>query len=394
MRNLIHCYACSVELTSSNESEEHILPNAIGGRLKSKQLLCRKCNNDFGNKHEAEFADQLRFFSGRLPIKRDRGDNQKFRTIDKKTGLPVVIDEQGKVTLAHVVMLEKPDPVKGGQLKFMAPDEESAKKVVERYKQKFPKAKIEIGALQSPEKNPNDHIDITAQLGGLSFLKTAQKCLLNLFVHEGGDRTYIRQEADELFENANYEPRIWFLSDLQDRKPTMCPPHVLAVFGRPEESILFGYVEFFGGIRLVGVLNDSYQGPPIYFTHSVDPVLGSIQKCDVDIQITREQLLDIVNQKAFDAESFSAQLGAAESSIKSNHYFSNIIDDVMKRTLLRPENLGKIITPEMINEMAYEMGQALMPSIAAASKKRHEEAQRQFERKLAQKDVTSEDEDD
>ncbi|WP_411835373.1 HNH endonuclease, partial [Paenibacillus barengoltzii] len=32
----MNCYVCKIELTKDNETEEHILLNSIGGRLKSK----------------------------------------------------------------------------------------------------------------------------------------------------------------------------------------------------------------------------------------------------------------------------------------------------------------------------------------------------------------------
>ena len=36
------CYICCEELTKDNDSVEHIIPNAIGGKLKSKELICKK----------------------------------------------------------------------------------------------------------------------------------------------------------------------------------------------------------------------------------------------------------------------------------------------------------------------------------------------------------------
>lgn len=44
-----HCYLCGVLLDKSNSSVEHIIPNALGGNLKSRQLLCKKCNSDIGH---------------------------------------------------------------------------------------------------------------------------------------------------------------------------------------------------------------------------------------------------------------------------------------------------------------------------------------------------------
>lgn len=43
-------------------SEEHIIPNAIGGKLKSKELICKKCNSKLGHSMDKELAEQLDFF--------------------------------------------------------------------------------------------------------------------------------------------------------------------------------------------------------------------------------------------------------------------------------------------------------------------------------------------
>ena len=63
-----YCYICGEELTKSNESEEHIIPNAIGGKLKSNKLICKKCNNQLGNDIDYKLTKQLDFFSNFLNI--------------------------------------------------------------------------------------------------------------------------------------------------------------------------------------------------------------------------------------------------------------------------------------------------------------------------------------
>lgn len=63
-----HCYLCGVLLDKSNSSVEHIIPNALGGNLKSRQLLCKKCNSDIGHQADSELAKQLNFFANMLRI--------------------------------------------------------------------------------------------------------------------------------------------------------------------------------------------------------------------------------------------------------------------------------------------------------------------------------------
>ena len=42
----------------------NIIPNAIGGRLKSKELLCKKCNSILGEKFDSKFCNSLSPLSG------------------------------------------------------------------------------------------------------------------------------------------------------------------------------------------------------------------------------------------------------------------------------------------------------------------------------------------
>ena len=70
------CYICGNEITHENYTDEHIIINAAGGRLKSKSLICRQCNSDFGEKIDNALAKQLNFLANQLMIKRERGKPQ------------------------------------------------------------------------------------------------------------------------------------------------------------------------------------------------------------------------------------------------------------------------------------------------------------------------------
>ena len=41
------CYICENEITKENKYKEHIIPNAIGGKLKSGDLICSNCSAHF-----------------------------------------------------------------------------------------------------------------------------------------------------------------------------------------------------------------------------------------------------------------------------------------------------------------------------------------------------------
>ena len=80
------CWKCGVEIDSTNRSREHIILNAAGGRLKSRDLLCKSCNSSFGQSFDAVFAKELNFFANLLNITRDEGNPQTIKNVQDREG--------------------------------------------------------------------------------------------------------------------------------------------------------------------------------------------------------------------------------------------------------------------------------------------------------------------
>jgi hypothetical protein len=76
------CALCDVIITEANDTKEHLIPNAIGGRKKIKGFICGACNNVSGNNWESELAKQLNPLSLFFGISRERGNapSQFFKT--------------------------------------------------------------------------------------------------------------------------------------------------------------------------------------------------------------------------------------------------------------------------------------------------------------------------
>ncbi len=55
----LKCYIC---MQKKADSEEHIIPNAIGGKL-IKKILCKECNEKHGSLYDSALAQALLFFS-------------------------------------------------------------------------------------------------------------------------------------------------------------------------------------------------------------------------------------------------------------------------------------------------------------------------------------------
>ena len=48
------CALCDAEITNANDSQEHIILNAIGGTRKVRGVYCVRCNSDSGSKWDSK----------------------------------------------------------------------------------------------------------------------------------------------------------------------------------------------------------------------------------------------------------------------------------------------------------------------------------------------------
>ena len=69
----MNCWYCDIKIDKTNRTDEHIIPNAIGGRLKSNLLICRGCNNLMGSSIDSPFIKQFEVLCNLLDINRQKG---------------------------------------------------------------------------------------------------------------------------------------------------------------------------------------------------------------------------------------------------------------------------------------------------------------------------------
>jgi hypothetical protein len=94
------CALCDCPIGGANDSREHIIPQAIGGRRKVTGFICRNCNNTKGHTWDAELAVQLNWFSVALNVKREIGPPPKQR-IEAANGQKLWLHADSTMTLAE-----------------------------------------------------------------------------------------------------------------------------------------------------------------------------------------------------------------------------------------------------------------------------------------------------
>jgi hypothetical protein len=93
------CFVCSKPRFLT---VEHIIPQAIGGKLKAR-LYCKECNESFGEVLDNEISKQFGWVGTLLNIKRERGERQPYEVKDTKTGTKLLCDGKSLRRKAPVV---------------------------------------------------------------------------------------------------------------------------------------------------------------------------------------------------------------------------------------------------------------------------------------------------
>lgn len=69
------CRGCGEPLTPANDSEAHIIPKALGGRLAPKGLICRTCNTALDAVADNALIEAFGAWPTLLAIPRQGGEN-------------------------------------------------------------------------------------------------------------------------------------------------------------------------------------------------------------------------------------------------------------------------------------------------------------------------------
>ena len=195
------CYICCEELTKDNDSVEHIIPNAIGGKLKSKELICKKCNSKLGHSTDNELAKQLEFFTNFLNINRERGKPNDIIFTEKGTNKEYRRKANGEFIPKNKV--EVKEIIEGNKriLNIISTNKKNVLKEAEHiYKKLNLKNKDIENDLKYTKHNLNEmHTSLT--FGGENIKLALYKIAINFFIYSGGDRKYIEHLIDCLIQN-------------------------------------------------------------------------------------------------------------------------------------------------------------------------------------------------
>ncbi len=291
------CQLCPdepVELTESNNSREHIIPNAIGGRKKIGGFVCQECNKQTGDTWDAELSKQLNFLCLFLGIERDRGVTPSM-IVDTSVG-PLKLHHDGTQSLARPIY-EVQQFDKSGKLKIQASTLKEAKNLIKRAKSEFPQLDVDaaLDSLKIQDTISLKIVHATLNFGGEKSGRSLVKSCLALAWDAGIDAGQCPLAIEYLKNGGEANFGYFYEKDLILHRPADSIFHCVSVSGDPTSKMLLGYVEYFSAHRVVVCLSNQYSGRKFSKTYAIDPRSGVELDLGVDLRFSVEDMRAIYN---------------------------------------------------------------------------------------------------
>jgi len=310
------CILCDRTISADNDSEEHVLPNAIGGRLKVAGVLCRVCNGWTGSEWDSALCEQLNWFSLILGITRERGEPPAMQvtTVD---GQQLRLLPDGSMTPRHPTFKQKPLSETSTALHIVARDHDDARTLLKQAAQSFPSLDVTSALEQATHEHRylTSPIQLSLLFGGPRTGRSVVKTALVFAAHKGIDaktclaaRRYLRAKdahpeasqaippfsplpVERLDTDLPAEPPFdyFYAQEILIARPDR-PLHGIAISSRGTQGQLLAYVEYFEGRRCLVCLAENYDGPEVHTGHFIDPVAGETVDLEFDLALSRSEV--------------------------------------------------------------------------------------------------------
>jgi hypothetical protein len=297
------CAICGQEIASADDTEEHILPGAIGGRRTVRGFLHDRCNHRSGHTWDAELEKQLRPLALHFGVKRQRGRNLRM-AITTTAGEAFLLNSGGQLEMARPDIKRTPIP-NGETIQVRAGSIAQAREVLAGVKRKYPKVDVEavLAGAEIQRTYAQGVVRIDLDFGGPLSGRSLVKSALAL-AHDAGLPIARCGDALAYLRDADAEPCFgyYYVDDLLVGRPQAAPLHCVAIDANPATGLILGYVEYFGIHRAVVCLGRGYAGARLKSVYALDPRTGEPLDVAVRLDFDAADVRAIYNYERDDAE--------------------------------------------------------------------------------------------
>lgn len=368
---MAHCYLCTKKL--SNENLEHIIPNALGGHLKSRLILCSKCNVKLSD-IDGKLCSDLALLTNFIAPKRDNNNNSipTIKTISNEDTFlrnsdssyrkvnDVVKFDKGTFSFrfCHTLNSEaqKYDfKIFEQAIKQFAKKNNKDKKWIEEHTAKA----LEKASIQQIN-NDIHHFQFEANKSKYSFLGVL-KIILGFCAFKKIDKQYL-EKPTKILKNKDIEGCNKISNYFNDNSFLLKDSvyHTLYLNGDRNNKLLFAIVSLYGVFNVFCLLSTNYEGDNFNETYCYDLFANKFNPYKISYSLGLKDIDDILNiqiDTSIYTENFNTFMKFFTAKNKTN-YLMKIIEQIKIQTFnILVSKYAKLIEIDYKNkfsELFYE----------------------------------------
>ncbi|BCG98699.1 hypothetical protein MesoLj131b_06990 [Mesorhizobium sp. 131-2-5] len=263
------CIGCGVTLNRANDSEAHVIPNALGGHLSPKGLICRTCNTKLDDLADNALIEAFGDWPTLLDIPRDRGQNPP-KLLDTREGHRVRLERDGTLTRSNVVYDVQPIEA-GHKLQIAAGDMKTFRHLLQRAQKQFPHfdAKVAEQYAKVVGDEGDDQLKTTLDFSPQAVFGGVVTAVWLYLAKTTGRAFMDWGRLLQVIANVQKHGGTWryLINGLPGLKgPDVPLGHKIIVRSVPSTGQLIAYVEILGIMKIGGLFADA-GGPAILIEH-------------------------------------------------------------------------------------------------------------------------------
>nr|WP_315396811.1 HNH endonuclease [uncultured Sphingobacterium sp.] len=331
------CYLTGVDITQENTSIEHILPNALGGKLKSKKVLCSDANLQLSKLIDTKFNKFFEGFYKRLPIKKDRHTNIGLKGTYSKDKREIILKDNQVFPIKPFLSPEGIVYAKNSK------EGNNYKRFLNIINQEeIPVITDLAGTIEFPFSLDNQEI----------FNKGFAKIAAGFASLRGIHRSYLKRIID-LDKKVFRDDLIIFpyfpilnnsIFEFNAYKSKCYPIHSISLKGDKEFKTLYCYVELFSTFQYIVILDDDYEGENLYYSYLYDLMKGK--------EISLNEYIESIDDIPLQLKSIFQK--HKNFDMKNLKEISDIVDldfaSLQRYTMRKFQHLEKFITIQSLIE--------------------------------------------
>jgi len=348
------------ELQKKDRYNEHIILNAIGGKLTSRDLLCRECAEELDDIDKV-LTYSLNLIGLLLNIKRDRLENPSEKGTRTDTGEKIYIAAGGKpVPIQSKPVIEK---FPNNNVRITGKDNKQLKDYLKSLKRKgfLTDSAIEdiLKTAQHRQELITSPIDIKLIFGDDKCFRSVCKMAINYYIYNQGNPSFIKHLIPYI-KDGECSDCVWYYYPENPVHNNQEFIHTLFIKGDPDEKILYAYIELFNTFNLIVMLSDFYDGTAIQKSYSFDVISRQVVELDLNIQLCRNDILNLVKCRPLQTKLESHIINAFNNLQKETELMAlrKRFFEILKKHFT-PISEGEVFTEDNLKQLSSELAEAL-----------------------------------